>query len=68
MKDIYLHSPTNVRFASATKRRLEKAADKFHISCADLIRSALEAKLEEWETTGIFTINSVSIKGGGRHE
>lgn len=44
---------TNVRFDKVTQRRVDRIAKKYRLKKATLIRSAVEAKLLEWETKGV---------------
>lgn len=53
-----LNNPTNVRMDDLLRRKLEVNAQRFGVSCADLIREAVRQMLTEWEAKGEVTIKS----------
>ena len=50
--------PVPVRFSPADKRRLENVARRFRLNSSEIIRRAVEKALPEWESRGVFIIES----------
>jgi predicted DNA-binding protein len=53
-----LSKPTPVRLRKDTLPQLESVARKFGVSKADIVRIAIDTKLEEWMSSPTLTINA----------
>lgn len=50
--------PVPVRFTLAYKQRLARVARRFNLNTSEVIRRAVEKSLPEWESRGVFIIQS----------
>ena len=51
-----LQKPTPVRLHKGTSAKLKQTASRFRLKPAELIRRAVDQKLDEWESNGTMTI------------
>lgn len=54
-----LSKPTPVRLHQSTAPRLREVARRFRLIPAELIRIALDQKLEEWERAEAITVSTI---------
>jgi predicted DNA-binding protein len=55
--------PVPIRFSPETKDRVKRAAKKFRIKPAQIIRHAVEKQLVEWDRTGQMIIEATPGEG-----
>lgn len=53
-----LLKPTPVRFHEETSAKLKMTSRRFRLKPAELIRRAVDQKLDEWEAQGTLTIRA----------
>jgi len=58
MKRIAMLDPVPIRFSQDTKSRVQKAAKKFRVKPAQIVRHAVEKQLVEWDRTGQMIIEA----------
>lgn len=63
MKRTALLDPVPIRFSEDTKNRVNRAAKKFRIKPAQIVRHAVEKQLLQWDRTGQMVIEASSEDG-----
>lgn len=53
MKRNRLRNPTNIRFSDPVRDRLDRISTIYNVPVSDLVRTAVNQKVPEWEREGV---------------